>query len=377
MKKLIFTLIVSAILINVSIAQTDTTSTKPGNPKNEVSAKNNNIDTSNWKAQIDLKIKNLQDGLKDFQARIEEKQNQINIWTDSIKVLSSRITEEDSIEKIKILVDSLQNLVDQNQEIIDALNEGIENINKTINDIRDTSHVDTIAIKPPDDAFTIIIPKHKNKEKFKGHWDGIQLGLNGLYFPNSNCVNIPSYCEQSLYCEKLIKSWELSVNPIQFSIPFFNRYVGAVTGLGLTWNNYELSNNQAKMIEPVNGINIALDSNTYYAKNRFKTLSLNLPLIIEFQIRTDSVDNRFYISAGIIGNYNFASKMKYVYYQQALTIKTKDKQTNFHLNEFSYTLTGRVGYEDWYFYANYSPLSLFDKDVIECNKISIGIGRRF
>ena len=369
MKKLIFTLLGLAILINVSMAQTDTTVTKPENPKNEVSAENNVVDSSDWEVLIDIKTQNLQEGLKDFKARIEKKQNEINIWTDSIRVLTAKITPEDSVEGIKIIIDSLQNRINQNQKIIDALNEGIEDINETLAEISDSldNDTDTIVIKVPD----------KNKEKFKGHWDGMQLGLNALYFPNSNCVNIPGYCEQSLYSEKLIKSWEFSLNPVQFSIPFFNRYVGAVTGLGLTWNNYEWYNNQAKIIEPVNGVNIGLDSNTYFAKNRFKTVSLNVPLLLEFQIRTNKDDDRFFVGVGVIGNYNYAAKMKYVYYQQAITIKTKDKQTNFHLNEFTYTLTGRIGYEDLYLYANYSPLSMFDKEVIATNKVSFGIGKRF
>ncbi len=370
MKKLIFTFISVLILINVSTAQTDTTATRPQEQKNEVSADSiKKVDLADLYQEKNDKIKNLEDGLRDFQIRIEKKQNEINIWSDSIKILTARIMREDSIEGIKIMIDSLQNLVEQNQEIIDALNEGIDDINETLDAIRDSldNDTDTLVIKIPD----------KNKEKFKGHWDGMQLGLNGLYFPTNNCVNIPGNCEQSLYDEKLIKSWEFSLNPLQFSIPFFNRYVGAVTGLGLTWNNYEWNNNQAIMINPVNGVNMALDSNVYYAKNRFKTVSLNLPLIIEFQIRTNKDDDRFFIGLGVIGNYNYAAKMKYVYYQQALTVKTKDKQTDFHLNEFTYTFTGRIGYEDAYLYVNYSPLSMFDKNVIAANKVSIGIGKRF
>ena len=163
---------------------------------------------------------------------------------------------------------------------------------------------------------------------------------------------------------------------MQFSIPFFNRYVGAVTGLGISFNNYELVQNINLLVDDQG--NLAYNqADITFEKNRFKTVNLNAPLILEIQIPVNKKNERLFISGGVIGTMNLSGKMKHVYSDGNSKIKYKDKTSNWPLTQFSYQATARVGFEDWYLYANYSLMSLFEQNLgPELYPVSAGLGFR-
>ncbi len=350
------------------------------------------LKVSQTQSQLEKSIENLQTGLENFQNQVSIKQNEVEIWTDSVKFLTTSFNNTKD-EKFKILADSLQQLIDANKQKIEALNNGIQQITESIIDLNnqianvdnvdiDTSYSaeadghhnnyyddyfdDTYSYDDPDDDFSI-----HQKRKFRGHWFGISLGVNS-YIDDFEDFNLNS--ENNYMSVKMSKSFEFSANPLQFSLPFFNRYVGAVTGIGFTMNNYELAQNIDLPID-ADGVIQPVFSNFNYTKNRFKTTSLTIPLLIEFQIRTNDKDKRLFLTVGVIGSYNIQRKMKFLYYDDNKQIKYKDKTTSWPVNKFNYSGTVRLGYRYFYLFANYSFLPLFmEGQGAQINPISGGLG---
>lgn len=358
MKKIIILLAVILGWFSVGFSQDDTS--KQINPDSDVVIINSN------KAQVEESIKDLQNGLEEFKIKIDKKNNEILIWKDSIMILNAKIPE-DSTGEIASAIDSLNEKIENNNGMIDALTDGIEDIAESIENLQEElgkTDKDTIKIS--------LKSKDKlKKRKFKGHWAGLQFGHNTFVYNNS--LSLPA--ESSFLELDQSKSWEFAINPFQFSIPFFNRYVGAVTGIGFTFNSYELLNN-VSLSNLNNDLVATYDSNYSYIKNRLKNSSLTVPLILEFQFRRNKRDKRFYIGTGVIGSMNLETKMKYAYKKNNIDVKSKDKTTIFPVNRFSYAATFRLGFNKWYFYANYSLMPLFvSKPVV--SPASVGIGLNF
>ena len=357
-----------------------------------VYAQNDTLKVSQKQTNLEKSIENLQIGLEKFQTQVDICQKELVVWSDSVKILTTNFNDTKD-EKFKILADSLQQLIDANKQKITALNAGIQQITESIIDLNnqianidnndtdvdtsysaeaagnyynDYSYDDYYDDDEQDYDFSI-----HQKRKFRGHWFGISLGLNS-YIDNFSNFNLNS--ENNYMSVKVSKSYEFSANPIQFSFPFFNRYVGAVTGIGFSMNNYELLQNIDLPID-VNGVIQPTFSTHDYTKNRFKTTSLTIPLLLEFQIRMNDKDKRLFLTLGVIGSYNIQRKLKILYYEDNVQVKFKDKTTSWPVNKFNYSGTVRLGYRYFYLFANYSFLPLFiEEQGAQINPVSVGLG---
>jgi len=124
--------------------------------------------------------------------------------------------------------------------------------------------------------------------------------------------------------------------------------------------------------------NVELDQSIEYRINKFKTISLNAPLMIEFQVPVNKNYKRIFVGTGVIGGVNIQGKMKTAYKDGNSKIKNKDKYSNWPITKFNYQATARLGYDDWYLYANYSLTPLFEDNLgPQIYPISAGIGFRF
>ncbi len=359
MKKLL--LILSSFLLTLTIyAQKDTT----------ISIKiDSNVVTSGFKAGIT----SIEIGIENIQNQINAKLDEIDLWAEKIDNLGSD-PDSDNDDKI----DSLENLIDRNKEVIEKLDETIEDLEDAKEDLQENyEEVEDIDVEINlDDEFLDIDENFNGKKerKFRGHWFGVNLGVNTYLTPQYD-LNLPA--DISYMSVDLARSREFSINIPQFNIPFFNRYVGAVTGIGFTFNNYELEENvlldvntEGELIHPQADID--------YHKNRFKTGTFTVPLMIEFQIPVNEKDKRIFFAAGVIGNLNLHGKMKTVYFENNSKVKYKDKSSKWPLTKYSYQLTARLGYHQWYLYANYSMMPMFEENLgPQIHPVSAGIGLRF
>lgn len=187
-------------------------------------------------------------------------------------------------------------------------------------------------------------------ERFDGHWEGIEFGFNGFDKEDYSMYNPADKDFMSLNQGKSI---EFNLNFYELNIGLAKNYVGLVSGMGFSFNNYRFDNDYtiakgATRTEPV-----ALDPNNL-SKTKLAVSYLNVPVLLEFQIPVNHNEGRLFINGGIIGGVKIGSHTKVKYGDK----KDKDR-SGFNLNSFNYAATARIGYKDISLFAKYSLTPLF------------------
>jgi len=209
--------------------------------------------------------------------------------------------------------------------------------------------------------------KHRkdNPDKFNGHWEGIEFGFNGFDKPNYSMYSIADKDFMSL---NQGKSMELDLNFYELNISLAKSYVGLVSGMGLSFNNYRFENPYT--LEKGQNMTLPVQLNPdNLSKTKLAVTYLNVPLLLEFQIPVNQNEGRLFVNAGLVGGVKIGSHTKVKYGD------TKDKdRSGFNLNSFKYSATARVGYKDISLFANYSLTPLFQSGKgPELTPFTIGI----
>ncbi|MFP4557242.1 MAG: outer membrane beta-barrel protein [Bacteroidales bacterium] len=200
----------------------------------------------------------------------------------------------------------------------------------------------------------------KRKPSFKGHWAGFEWGFNGFMDANQS-INMK---DDLRYLElKQGRSWNLNLNILQYSLGFGTDKVGLVTGLGFEFNNYHFRNQITLKVDET-GITVPdssyfADPNKNVTKSKLSTTHLTAPLLLEFQIPTQSDRHRIFFSAGVIGGVRIGTSTK-VKYEGTSNGKDKVKD-DYNLSPFRYGFTARIGYRQLKLFANYYPTPLFEE----------------
>ncbi len=193
--------------------------------------------------------------------------------------------------------------------------------------------------------------RHKHDpDRFDGHWEGIEFGFNGFDKEDYSMYNAADKDFMSLNQGKSI---EFNLNFYELNIGLAKNYVGLVSGMGLSFNNYRFDNPYTllkgqSITEP-----IALNPENL-SKTKLAVSYLNVPLLLEFQIPVNHNDGILFINGGIVGGVKIGSHTKVKYGDK----KDKDR-SGFNLNSFTYAATARVGYKDISLFAKYSLTPLF------------------
>lgn len=187
-------------------------------------------------------------------------------------------------------------------------------------------------------------------DRFDGHWEGIEFGFNGFDKEDYSMYNSADKDFMSLNQGKSI---EFNLNFYELNIGLAKNYVGLVSGMGFSFNNYRFDNDYtiakgATRTEPV-----ALNPNNL-SKTKLAVSYLNVPVLLEFQIPVNHNEGRLFINGGIIGGVKIGSHTKVKYGDK----KDKDR-SGFNLNSFNYAATARIGYKDISLFAKYSLTPLF------------------
>jgi len=195
--------------------------------------------------------------------------------------------------------------------------------------------------------------KKKHRQAgFRGHWDGVQIGINSfanidysgftpnfmdLDYNNSNEVQV-NFLEQNICLQKRKKN------------------IGLVSGIGLTFNDYRFSNsstikNDNGMVKPA-----PLDE-AGLSKSKLSTTYLTIPLLLECQVPIKGHAKQIYISGGVIGGLKINSHTKV----KRNEIKEKNRN-DFNINPFRYGATARIGLGEVNIFGAYY-FSTFFKDA--------------
>ncbi len=191
------------------------------------------------------------------------------------------------------------------------------------------------------------------KNKFSGHFAGIDFGWNS--FGN---VDYSGY--QLEFMENdVFHSNSAYFNIIQqsFGLQKNKNTVGLVTGLGLQLQSFRLDDNTT-FYKNENGI-IQPDYVTVAEKqkSKFANVLIVVPLLAEWQLPVNHLDNRIYFSAGVLAGLRINSHTKIKYKNEKKEkIKVVD---DFSMPTFTYSLMVRTGYRWFNVFASYDLQPLF------------------
>jgi hypothetical protein len=186
------------------------------------------------------------------------------------------------------------------------------------------------------------------RNRFKGHWSGIEFGFNN-YLTADKSIVLPAGIEyMTLHSGK---SSNFNINFSQLSLGL-TRHIGFVTGLGFNWNNYRFDGNNS-ILKGTNGIIEELDPGVNLEKSKLATIFLTLPFMLEIQIPVNN--NHLNIAAGPIGAVKLGSHTKMVFQDG----RKEKANGDFSLNMLRYGATARVGYENLQLYGTYYMTPLF------------------
>lgn len=189
-----------------------------------------------------------------------------------------------------------------------------------------------------------------NPNRFDGHWEGIEFGFNS--FAKSD-YSMYAPANKDFMSLNQGKSIEFNFNFYELNIGLAKNYVGLVSGMGFSFNNYRFENAYTIVKGQSRTEPVSLDENNL-AKTKLAVSYLNVPLLLEFQIPVNQHEGRLFLNAGIVGGVKIGSHTKVKYGNN----KEKDR-SGFNINSFNYAATARVGYKDVSLFAKYSLTPLF------------------
>jgi len=210
--------------------------------------------------------------------------------------------------------------------------------------------------------------RHEKKEKYDGHWGGVDLGVNGLIY-SDNTMNPPAmygYLDQ-----KIERSANFALNIFEQNFNLIKENFGLTTGLGLEWNNYRLADNAVIDPDGLSGY-LGAEEDTSWVKSKIVTTYLTLPLMFEVQTNSMSKVNSFHLGFGVLSGLRIGSHTKVVY-------DDGDRQTDkLHgaasMNPFKVDLMARIGWGKINLYGKYALTKLFkDNRGPEAYPFSVGI----
>jgi hypothetical protein len=211
---------------------------------------------------------------------------------------------------------------------------------------------------------------------FKGHWTGLELGLNN-YLNGDHSLSMKS--NEEFMSLNASRSINCNINFVQHSFGIIGNRFGLVTGMGLEFYNYFfrhnnsiITNDQGVVVE-----RIYVDNNNNpidLEKSKLTMTYLTVPLLLEFQFPGElSNSRRIRVAVGVIGGLKLGSHTKAVYQQNGDRKKDKNHD-DFSINPFRYGFTARIGYKHINIFSDFYPVSLFEKNKgPELYPFSIGL----
>lgn len=184
-------------------------------------------------------------------------------------------------------------------------------------------------------------------------YKGIEIGVNGFLSP-SNSLNLGS--DLAGYELDYSRSIGFNLNPIEKSMSLFRDRLTLHTGLGLTFNRYELNNNYFLQKNEDGTVSI-LDTVVTYNKNRLNATSISAPILLGFTSHKNH-SKGLHLAVGVIGHFRIASQFKTKFEENGAVLKPKAKG-DYNLNTFRLDATARVGFGKINLFANYGITELF------------------
>jgi len=276
-----------------------------------------------------------------------------------------------------------------------------------------SGHCDTTEIDMPgvrvahigDDSVIIYINKSKmdnfnfscfpfcqKREKYRGHWAGIDLGFNGYVTPDFNMNFSPKDDYLNI---NTARSLMVNLNPFELNVNLIRKHFGFTTGIGFQLNNYYFTNNYVMLKDSATLVAFKVkdkDGNYVTLKqNKMFNSYITLPLLFEYQTNSHRHLNSFHITVGVIGGIRIGTYTKQVYKNTGQTYYLVDDAGNpilsyyverpvvrtygsYHLSPFMLDATLRIGWSHLNLWATCGITQLFqDGKGPEVFPLNIGL----
>jgi hypothetical protein len=223
-------------------------------------------------------------------------------------------------------------------------------------------------------------PMWCGRNKYNGHWAGIEVGWNGYVNSDFN-MDFPSNLD---YLNLIsARSMMVNINPFELNLNLAHNHFGLTSGLGLTFNNYYFSNSTLLIHDSSELIAYKMvDQNGVEADMKVNKLTeawLTLPVLFEYQTNAKIKMNSFHVTLGVVGGVRIGSYTKQSFYSRNTTYYLQDDKgttvgsvyvdehptrthNQYHLNPFKVDATVRVGWSFLNFFANYSLTTMYQKN---------------
>jgi len=198
-----------------------------------------------------------------------------------------------------------------------------------------------------------IKPKRKS---FNSHLQGVDIGFN-QFLNSDRTTNSPS--NYNFLELNTSKSIGITIYPYKENIELEpSGHIGLVTALGLEFNNYRFDTPNLLNINDEGVLTSTLFTTGSVEKYKLTTLHLTLPVLLEFQIPSQSKD-RVYVSGGVIGGVRLRSHTKLVYNTNSGGREKEKQRDDYGLSSLRYGVMGKVGYKFINLYGVYYLTPLF------------------
>ena len=308
----------------------------------------------------------------------------------SINIDIEKIYQNEDADEQDITILSAGNVIIKTTESSDSTSINIIESKIIIKDGKETITIGPydICIKPNQ----VIKIANRRKEKFDGHWGGIEIGINGYNTSDFNMNYPQGYEYLDLYFPKSIAFY---LNLLELNVSLAkNQKWGMLSGLGFEWHNYRFANDVWLGMD-----NGALQGyyfgGTSIKKTKLMVCYMTVPLVFEFQTNNKSNVNSFHVGLGVVGGLRIGShtKVKFedknasYYLTDALNApapplenyftSSKIKMKNhddFYLNPLKLDATTRIGWSHINLFATYSLTPMFrEKRAPELYPWTVGI----
>lgn len=351
MKTLFLSLALSVVYLFAMAQDPDTTKIRMGNNKILI-----------IKDQ-DEKKSNLNKGISDFQKKISELNDSIAQIRSNIS--SSNIQNGDSTAQYKI---------QEYEKKIAAYEKGIQQIESDLKDMENALNEENKNDDFDFDAGNWDFGNNKDDEDndphFDGSFGGMGFGLNGFLTKDFSMTMNTGAEFMELNNDR---SWYFQFNPFEYNIGLYQDKIGLTTGMGFDWNYYAFDRN-IKLSEDANGVIFGTDMpDRKFTKNHLRVVTLNIPLLLEFQLPLGNSDSRLVLGGGGFGSVKLHSRTKQYYEENGREYKDKISD-DFQLNPLRYGLMAYVGLSGLRVTASYSMVPFFkNQKGPELYPFSIGL----
>ncbi len=220
------------------------------------------------------------------------------------------------------------------------------------------------------------------------YWSGLDLGFNNYLGPNGNLDldSASNFMELDPWASRFF-----AINFMEEKIEFGTHHAGLLTGMGIEFTSYKLTNNVILGYNSDSTYTTEVETPTY-SKNKLRQIGLRVPLMLEFNTgraevtrTTGTTDegswvqehitrkNNFHIAVGVVGSLYFDTMYKQKYRQDGEPRKDRSSG-DYNLLPYRAAASVRLGYGGFNLFAEYGLTHLFKDDLgPELTPLNVGI----